>query len=92
MEHPVLGNLSLALILGTAAAVQDDDDDNFTTLIKDPTSPRYSKDPWVQFYAKNVQIAQETNFVWLYAKKPVQWDKKFAHIVLCQPITEQFYF
>ena len=33
----VLGNLSLALILGTAAAVQDDDDDNFTTLIKDPT-------------------------------------------------------
>ena len=32
-----LGNLSLALILGSAAAVQDDDDDNFTTLIKDPT-------------------------------------------------------
>ena len=42
----VLGNLSLALILGTAAAVQDDDDDNFTTLIKDPTKlQRYSKDP-----------------------------------------------
>ena len=32
-----VGNLSLALILGTAAAVQDDDDDNFTTLIKDLT-------------------------------------------------------
>ena len=40
--------ISLALILGTAAAVQDDDDDNFTTLIKDPTKlQRYLKDPWV---------------------------------------------